>query len=541
MVSRRPGGRKRSQHVLLQQLTAALSRAVTMEEVAEVAVTRGMQAVGGQMAMLCIVSRDGTSLELLRSANVPDPLFPYIQHIPLHLPGPLTDAILTRQPIWIQSLEEYQTRYPRLVQMSHSATLTEAVACLPMLIHDRAIGGMTISFLKRHRFNATDRELMIALANQCAQALERARLYAAEHTARTMAEALSTTATILNSTLDLSQVLDHILVNVRRVVSHDAADISLLEGDQARIVRKQGHEKYAEFLPALPLIQRMIQTQQPLLIADTHDTEPFRAFLGVPIMGKAQIIGFLNLYSLRPGFFEFQHVAWLKVFAEQAATAIQNARLYEQAQQLAVMEERQRLARDLHDAVSQMLFTSSMIAEALPRLSRSKSDKFEHYLDQLYRLNRGAYAEMRNLLLELNQENLKKMTIRDLLQQLTQAAVGRAPLKIELQVDDTVVLQDEVLVTFYRVAQEALNNIIKHARASAVQITVKQQHNSVELLIRDNGAGFDKSSMKPSNLGLRIMTERAQAIQAQVEVDSIPGKGTAVCLRWSPDPSRAER
>lgn len=548
--------RRKSQQsiALLQRLSHALSGAVTPEEIAHLAVSSGMEVVGGQMATFSVVTPDGTGLQLLGSSGVPPQLLPYIQNMPIHLPGPLTDAVRAREPLWIQTLDEYRARYPRLVELSNPQTLTQAVACLPLVVNHRSIGGLTISFTHPHPFPKPDRNLMMALINQCAQALERAYLFQAEHTARTVAEALSTTATILNSTLDLSEVFDHILENIRRVMPHDAADVVLLEGDQVRVVRSQGYEQHdiaGMVVPVAqsPTLRRMIDTCQPVLIAEVRDHPPeplsshlfpFHAYIGVPICYKEEVIGFLNLRSTQRGFFSLQHARWLKVFAEQAATAIQNARLYQQAQVFAATQERQRLAHDLHDSVSQMLFTSSMIAEALPRLSKLNPKKFEYYLEQLHRLNKGAHAEMRNLILELNQEHLQRMSLRDLIKQLIQAASGRTPLTFDFQIDDIVDLPQDVLLVFYRVTQEALNNISKHAKASHVQISLKSKHDQLELMICDNGTGFDQTQVRTSSLGLKFMTERAGMIGAKVEIASAPGRGTTIYLRWSREEADCE-
>jgi signal transduction histidine kinase len=537
--------KKQQPIILLQHLSNQLSSAITPEEIAHLAVSSGMEVVGGRMAMFSVVTPDGTGLHLLSSSGVPSQLLPYIQNVPIHLPGPLTDAIRTRQPLWIQTLDEYRARYPRLVEMSHSQTTTHAVACLPLVVNNRTIGGMTFSFIQPQVFSDHTRNLMMTLVNQCAQALERANLFRAEHHARMVAEALSTTATILNSSLDLSEVLDHILLNIRRVMPHDAADVVLLEGENVRVVRTQGYEQYglAEVVEQMvvvisrrPLLQQMIETRQPVLIAEVldHSPEPFHAYVGVPICHKAEVIGFLNLHSTQRGFFSQHQANWLKVFAEQAATAIQNARLYEQAQEYAAIQERQRLARDLHDSVSQMLFTSSMIAEALPRLSKLNPDKLDHYLEQLHRLNRGAHAEMRNLILELNHKHLERMTLCDLLKQLTQAASGRSPLTFDLSIDDGVELPVDVLLVYYRVTQESLNNISKHAKATRVEISLKSKPYGIELKISDNGVGFEQSKTRVSSLGLKFMKERAEKIGANVEIQSVVDRGTTVSLAWSP-------
>jgi signal transduction histidine kinase len=229
----------------------------------------------------------------------------------------------------------------------------------------------------------------------------------------------------------------------------------------------------------------------------------------------------------------------LQSLANQAAIAIENARLYEQAQKLAVMEERQRLARELHDAVTQTLFSASLIAEAVPTLWESDQDEGRALLAELRQLSRGALAEMRTLLLELRPAALVEANLRDLLRQLGEAVAGRTGVPVTVAVDDLCPLPEEVHVALYRIAQEALNNVVKHAQAGRVEVLLRCLDDDqdpdllqLELTIGDDGRGFDLAHVPPDRLGLGIIRERAQAIGASLEIDSQPGHGTRITVVW---------
>src|SRR5690606_10337853 len=159
-------------------------------------------------------------------------------------------------------------------------------------------------------------------------------------------------------------------------------------------------------------------------------------------------------------FFTEVHAIRLQAFAEQACTAINNARLYEQAREVAALRERQRLAHDLHDAVSQMLFSSTIISESL--LRNQDSSNAAAHLETLHRLNRGAHAEMRNLLVQLRPESLPTIDMADLLRQLADAAMGRTEINVSIDVQGNHPLPPSVQSTLYRIAQETLNNTVKH-------------------------------------------------------------------------------
>jgi two-component system nitrate/nitrite sensor histidine kinase NarX len=219
-------------------------------------------------------------------------------------------------------------------------------------------------------------------------------------------------------------------------------------------------------------------------------------------------------------------------FAGQAALAVENAQLRTQVEQAAVAAERSRLARDLHDSVTQTLFSASLIAEVLPRLWERKHSEGQQRLEELRQLTKGALAEMRTLLLELRPARLIQVELGELLQQLTEAVTGRARIPIQLKIQGTCALASEVRVAFYRIAQEALNNVAKHARASQVTVSLECHPHQAELIIEDNGRGFAWEGVKPNNLGLKIMQERAEAIEATLEINSQLGQGTQVKVRW---------
>ncbi len=207
--------------------------------------------------------------------------------------------------------------------------------------------------------------------------------------------------------------------------------------------------------------------------------------------------------------------------------------LAENAALEAVTSERARLARDLHDAVTQTLFSASLIAEVLPDLWEMDVEEAKQSTEELRQLTRGALAEMRTLLLELRPAALTQSRFKDLLKQLSEAVIGRARLPVNLSIEGDCKLPPEVKVALYRIAQESLNNIVKYSRATQVNINLIISCTGLHMEIIDNGTGFDLSKIKPTSLGMRIMRERAQTIDADFEVVSQPGKGTTVSVTWN--------
>jgi PAS domain S-box-containing protein len=203
-----------------------------------------------------------------------------------------------------------------------------------------------------------------------------------------------------------------------------------------------------------------------------------------------------------------------------------------QAREQAAAAERTRLARDLHDAVSQTLFSASLIADVLPRIWEKDATEGRRRLEEVRQLTRGALAEMRTLLFELRPAALADADLSDLLRQLAESVTGRARVPVSTSLEGQCLLEADTKIALYRIAQEALNNVAKHSGALQAQVVLSCAPGSVEMRIHDNGRGFEKSDVAGKNLGLRIMRERASAIGASLEIHSDPGQGTEVVVKW---------
>jgi PAS domain S-box-containing protein len=380
--------------------------------------------------------------------------------------------------------------------------------------------------------------------------VERERAEAAEKEQRVLAEALRDTASALNSTLNFEEVLDQILANLERVVQHPTGNIMLVQDGWARIVRWRGYNGYVsdQVMQSVRLsiarpshLRWMAETGQPLIIQDVDQYQRWvklessawvRSYAGAPIRTGEQVIGFINLDSAEPCHFKTFHAEGLRAFVDQAAIAIENARLYSQAQELAAVEERSRIAHDLHDAVSQTLWSACLIADGLPAVWDKDPSEGRRNLDTLRQMTRGALAEMRALLLELRPAALAEVDLGELLRQLTQAFTGRTRIPVALIITERRMLPPEVQATLYRITQEALNNIARHAAASQVAVYLCHEPGRVELRVCDNGIGFKLDEVAPGHLGIGIMRERAESIGASLKIDSQVGRGTTVEASW---------
>ena len=215
-----------------------------------------------------------------------------------------------------------------------------------------------------------------------------------------------------------------------------------------------------------------------------------------------------------------------------AELANAQAQLIGQAQETAVFDERQRIARDLHDDVTQTIYSAALITEVLPQVWDRNPDEGKRNLTKLRQLVRGALAEMRTMLFELRPAALETADLDTLLPQLGDALTGRTRIVVDVTIDGQGQPPAEVRIAFYRIAQEAFNNIGKHAKASRVTAGLQQAPDSAVLTIADNGQGFDDRGILTSGMGTEIMGERAEGIGAQLEIKSDPGIGTTLILSW---------
>jgi signal transduction histidine kinase len=256
----------------------------------------------------------------------------------------------------------------------------------------------------------------------------------------------------------------------------------------------------------------------------------------LPIRAQGDVSGVFCVGYEAPHAFSDDEQRLFQALAQRAAIAIENDRLYELGQRNAVLEERSRLARDLHDAVTQNLFSASLIAEALPAIWEANRAEGADLLRELRQLSRGALAEMRTLLLELRPAALADAALPDLLRQLAEAASGRMGAPVTVTVTGRCDLLEPVRINLYRIAQEALNNAVKHSHATEVSVSLACRDangdSHAELTISDNGCGFDLDNTPPDHLGLEIIRERAQEIGATLHIASRPGAGATVSVCW---------
>lgn len=361
----------------------------------------------------------------------------------------------------------------------------------------------------------------------------------------------------ISSTLELSVLLEQVLDKLMPVVEYTGGAILTLEDGNFTICAYRGP------FPVESTINRrfsfdniigkmLLEQQTAVVIPDLTDETPLalafqqttgirpdqnpylRSFMAVPLIARENVIGVLTLHHREPGIYNKANAELALAFANQVAVAIENARLLETSQNLAVLQERQRLARELHDSVSQALYGIALgIRTAHTLLLRSQMDDTSKAalgepLDYVLSLSEGGLADMRSLLFELRPESLEQEGLTGALTKQIAALQARYHIHVDSNLDiepEVPLVMKEVL---YRVGQEALHNIVKHAEATSVVIDLHTDDGKLVLEIGDNGRGFDLNGNFIGHYGLRTMRERVERVGGSLIVNSSSDRGTHI-------------
>ncbi|MCE7918028.1 MAG: hypothetical protein DPW21_11735 [Anaerolineae bacterium] len=343
-----------------------------------------------------------------------------------------------------------------------------------------------------------------------------------------------------NRSLDLKETLATTLDLIVALVGASRAGVMLLDEPTGELIpyslRPVRDVASDDLEKMLSTCRSVLDDGAALYIAPDPEEGLLEPGALIPLESRGDRLGVLVIVGSQGGVFSTAQLALFQSIADQLGVAVENARLFARSEQAAVTAERNRLARDLHDAVTQTLFSSSMIADVLPKIWERNPDEGRRRLEELRQLTRGALSEMRTLLVELRPAALADTDLGDLLEHQVNAFIARTRLQVRFERSVSHNPPVEVKEAFYRIAQEAFNNIARHAEAAQVRVRLDGEPMKMDLTIQDDGVGFDAQTLEHEGLGLGIMRERARSIGARLEVVSRPGRGTRLHLNWqAPD------
>jgi PAS domain S-box-containing protein len=476
-----------------------------------------------------------------------------VLHIQFPLQDSLTRQIITdRQPVIIPDVREESAQthsstklHPERIDGAFS--YIRAWLGVPLIVKEKALGVLSLHHSRPGNFSSRHAELALAFASHAAIAMENARLFETGQRRAEQFRAINEVGRHITSILTVDDLLAQTVRLIEDTFKYYFTSVGLIEGDEVVVKYgdplrlRVGHEG---------IIGWVAGSGEPSLVPDVSEDARYiasrsatrtRSELAVPIKSRGRIIGVLDVESERPGAFDESDMTVLQSLANQLAVAIENARLYEQAQQLAALEERQKLARELHDSVSQALYGIALGARtartlldrdpqsgAVGDLRRTVGEPLDYVLS----LSEAGLAEMRALIFELRPESLEMEGLVAALGKQTASLRARYNIEVRTAFSDEPQLALPAKEALYRIAQEALNNVVKHARARQVSVQLETCDGSVRLEIGDNGVGFDTHGEFPGHLGLRSMRERAEKAGGAFYVESAPGQGTRIRVQF---------
>ena len=430
----------------------------------------------------------------------------------------------------------------------------------PICSQGKLVGFLNLNSSTLGFFRPVQARRLQVFADQAAVAIENARLhkrlqgYIEQLEQRVMdrtrdLSALYEVTTIASESLELVTTLGRTLDQAIIAIGSSAGVVHLLDETERTlrlVTQRTVSPDMASSMSNAPVHDALagwvVEHNEPLVIANLT-TDPrvpralrstcFRAYAGVPMRVERRAIGVLGALSEMEQEFNIEDVALLASIADHIATAVENDQLRRQAERTAVLEERERLARDLHDSVTQSLYSLTLLTEASRELIRSGAlEQAARYQLRVSEIAQDALKEMRLLVHELRPPLLEQEGLVGALRQRLEAVEGRAGVKTRLLVDELANLPAAVEEGLYRIALEALNNALKHAAASSVNVHVRTQDGGIELEVTDDGIGFDPDVMDDrGGMGLSSMRERAEKLGATLTIQSAPGKGTQVLIR----------
>ena len=435
----------------------------------------------------------------------------------------------------------------------------------PLLAGDRVIGTlMALDRLDGTPFEPADLRLAEAIGQQVAAAIENARLYERARQEASTSQALLRVTRAMNASLRLEEILQLIVDSLTELIGTPAVAVYLAGADSRQFelaaTRALALQDAGGRLPThVSTLARLVAGGLgPSVIADTRDRPDLafptlrdgsapRAVAVAPIRMGERVLGVIEAYSTEPGHFGDDDRALLGAFADQAATAIESARLYGQARELVLLQERDRIAKELHDGIIQTIYAVGLNLDYCRLAVREAPDDVEARLgDAAAGLNR-AIGDIRDYILGLTHRVGSELSLRDAAEGLAReygraVSPGQPPLAIRIDVDEdaSTALPSDRRAEVVQVLREALSNASRHARATEIVVTAGLERGRLVLTVADDGVGFDPSTARDNgHQGLRNMANRVRQLDGRLDVQSRPGQGTRVELAVPITPRRA--
>lgn len=482
-----------------------------------------------------IYTREEDQLRLIVHRGIPAPLAVEFATLRPEMPF-VGRMVVEHQSLALPDL----AGIPNLRSIPRQAGLRSLLG-LPLFARGEHAGLLIVFRAAPDSFTLRERRLLEASADHIALALDNARLFVAEQRRRKQSEALREGALALTEALGPDEVLGRIVEQAAALM--EAPLCAIYEYDDAGALALRAAVPGPATELGRVVAEAAITAGQATCVSDLQAADAphmdgldartalqagMCSVLAAPLLIKGRAYGGIVLFYPAPRLFRADELQLIDIFAGQAALALEHARLIHQSRQLAALEERQRIARDLHDSVSQTLFSLTLAAQAARTTIDADPRAATGMLETVQELATGALAEMRALIFELRPGALHEAGLAAALERFVGAFRSRTGIQVQLELDQRR-LPVAVEEALYRIAGEALNNVSKHAAASQVEIRLVRRPDSVHMCVRDDGVGFAVDApIMGDHMGRQTMQERASALGGRCRISSVLGQGTIV-------------
>jgi PAS domain S-box-containing protein len=475
----------------------------------------------------------------------------------------------------VSELDEFPDEVPEVREAVRARGL-KSILLVPLFRGDHIMGLLGLdSVTEPKRWTDENLTLLQILAEIIGNALERKRAADALMAERDSLEKrvakrthelskLLEVSQTVGSTLELEPLLNLILQKLKEVVAYDAASVSELHGNASaspsvQVVAFTGPVRPDQVVRQWDMnlerdlhIAHLLKHHKPVAIedirADTTEARAWRTYyqsvirpeipyfaravMYAPLIVRNHVIGVLALNSATPSYYDETRTALVMTFANQMAITMEAAHLHSQAVQAAALNERSRLARELHDSVSQALFGIVLGAKTLNQVTDPNNVRTRDASEFVLQLSEAALAEMRALIFELRPESLQTEGLVVAFQKQATMLCARHKIDVQLNADaPEPPLTIEAKEALYRIGLEAIQNTIKHAGATRIELSLRTENGYVWLEVKDNGQGFDPAAKFTGHFGLQSMRERAEQFEGLLKIESNPNNGTVVRVR----------
>jgi two-component system sensor histidine kinase DevS len=530
-------------------LTSELSLRAVLQKVVDIA----RDNIDARYAAMSVLTDDG-HIEQFLSSGISEAERAAIGHIPFGK-GLLGVLLLEGATLRLEDIRAD----PRSVGFPPNHPTMKSLLGVPVIWRGKIIGNLYLTEKKRARsFSERDEELLRLLATQAAVAITNAGLYESEHSRAREWEALFKLSRDVTATTDLNELFAFVVKRAGELLDADVAVLELLSRSGENLVAVAGsgvrgsQESGVRALAQHEPLRQTLETRQPMIVVDYEsqrkqgvgkwplmEEESLISAIAVPVLGREQPLGVVAVGNRTLTRFTKRQAQLLQTFANLVAVAIERQHLFDRLENLARLEERDRIGMDLHDGVIQSIYAVGLhledCSDRLPANAQDVKSDVEQAIDDLNKVIKDIRSYIFDLRPSLSGVHDLPQALAQLVEHFRVNTLATTTLSIDSPLEAPG--GEAEAMALFHIAQEALNNVSKHSKATAVSVSLHYEGGALVLEVVDNGIGFDvpaSAVTKGAHHGMRNMRDRAKGVGATLEYDSVPGERTTLRMTLEP-------